>query len=504
MGPSLRTLGRRLIAVLLLAGVIALPSSAAAEAPETRSPGQGLVELIARAQGRHPTVTAALREREVYESKRYQAEWAWVPRGKLAGRLGPLPEISCQTGIVPRLGEDGNPALQADGSPVWIPRDSASRTERENWCLTTNTRNVHVGFSGILARIRLDIGMPLYTFGKIVAARGAARAGVSAQKEAVRGAELDIALAVTRAYWGIKLAQQLRLTLLGARRTLQRARREIERELDSGTGDATLVDLLRLKTSVATTTAELVETERLRAVARMTLALLVDIEPADVRLDDQPFAPLRRTLQPVMRYWELAQRVRPEARALAAAGRARASLTALRLSQLFPDLLLVGRLGIGTASSVDDPQLGFVADPFNFRSSGVALALEWQVDLIQQIGRYGKARAEQAELQAKSREAMLGMELQVRQAYGAVAEAAERVQLTRAGLRTARRWLIATVEQGWIGLAEPKKLRDAIGEHARRKMQYLRAIYDLNVGWVELARAVGLRAKELAPAKTPD
>jgi hypothetical protein len=35
-------------------------------------------------------------------------------------------------------------------------------------------------------------------------------------------------------------------------------------------------------------------------------------------------------------------------------------------------------------------------------------------------------------------------------------------------------------------------------------MQYLRAIYDLNVGWVELARAVGLRAKELAPAKTPD
>ncbi len=121
----------------------------------------------------------------------------------------------------------------------------------------------------------------------------------------------------------------------------------------------------------------------------------------------------------------------------------------------------------------------------------------WSFDVWGNLYRVRRAEAELAELQALSEEAERGIELEVADAYEALADARRREDAWREGHRQARRWFISAAGAYAIGALEPRDLIDAVRAYFTARFNHLSAIGDLNIGIANLERVTGT---QLLPA----
>src|SRR5215468_11248004 len=162
------------IGLLLLPGLI----SAADAAPKLT-----LDQVIARALA-NPRAQAADSDTAGAQARVDEADAARLPRGKVTAFGTISPEIHCQNVQIPNTATVIN-------------------------CASTEPTIFAFNFSGLYGSAQLDITQPLYTFGKIAHARGAARAGLDAQRALADEAAGDLAVDAARAYWGLKAAREL-------------------------------------------------------------------------------------------------------------------------------------------------------------------------------------------------------------------------------------------------------------------------------------------------------
>jgi outer membrane protein TolC len=416
------------------------------------------------ARASYPGVEAAREAVVAMERDVYRAKWAWLPQGNVRGLLAPAPGIHCAP--------DRHDCRQTDAFSV-------------------NSFSIQ----GVLARIELEVGMPLYTFDKLGAAKRAAAAGVEIRKAQVRVSEDKLVLDVTKAYWGLKLAREILYTLKDGRSYVVDAEKKIEKDLEDGEGDFTVTDLLRLKTARAEVDARLPEAEKLERLTLAALATLTGMREKPFDVDTQILEVLAGKPLAIREYLEMARRHRPEVGLLSAAVRARAAAADLEWARFFPDFLLVAMVGYASTSSVDDPQNAFYSDPFNFFTAGFGLALSWKLDQVQQYGQYQKARAEARATKAQEAEAVAGIDLEIKRAWADLVEAQGRMDAASKGEKAARQWLVAVSQNLAAGLAETRDLTDALVGYFQLRLRNLQAMYDVNVGWSELARTIGTNAK---------
>src|SRR6185312_13097539 len=132
------------------------------------------------------------------EAQLSQAQRLWMPQGGVDFWITGAPNVEC---------------LQPNGQPY---DKTATKAEREaGGCLFTSVVNLErtapsSGISdiapihGVALSVSLNLLQPLYTFGKIEAANGAAHAGVKAAKGQIEAAQADVVFNAQRAYWGLK------------------------------------------------------------------------------------------------------------------------------------------------------------------------------------------------------------------------------------------------------------------------------------------------------------
>jgi outer membrane protein TolC len=458
------------------AGALALalnliPLSALAEdgARAGSPPRYTLRQLVAMARASYPGVDAARHAVTAMERDVYRARWAWLPQGNVRGLVAPAPELAC---------------FNADGKT----RDSTN-------CIQTNEASVNsFKIAGVLARIELEVGMPLYTFDKLGSARRAAGAGVEVRKAQLRMSEDKLDLDVAKAYWGLKVAREILFTIREGLKNLTDAEEKIEKELEDGEGDYTVTDLLRLKAARAEVDVRIPEVEKLERLSLAALATLAGQRERPFDVDTSVIDVLDGRPLPLSTYLKVARSSRPEVKLLEAAVKARHAAVDLERARFFPDFLLVAMVGVAYTSSVDDPKNAFYADPFNFLTAGFGLAMTWKWDQFQQYGLFRKAQAEARETEARQKEALSGIELEIKKAHADLEEARQRLAVAQRGEKTARRWLVSVTQNLAAGLAETRDLTDALVAYFQLRLRHLQAIYDVNVGWSELGRTIGTAA----------
>ncbi|MCK5806607.1 MAG: TolC family protein, partial [Lentisphaeria bacterium] len=123
-------------------------------------------------------------ERRAAQWDRWRAKWAWTPKLQIRGLFAPSPSVKCENADCTR---------------------------------TSNPNLTGIDLDGVFGRISADLAMPLYTFGKISAAKRAAEAGVMAASERARQRTGEVALKVVRAYWGLKMAREILYTVCDGR-----------------------------------------------------------------------------------------------------------------------------------------------------------------------------------------------------------------------------------------------------------------------------------------------
>ncbi|HVV52484.1 MAG TPA: TolC family protein [Polyangia bacterium] len=436
-----------------------------------------LDELLEMARQQNPGIHAAADATAAMQAQLTEAHRNWYPQGDFTSFVVPVPRVICQGPTNP-MGPMG-PGGEGD-------------------CVTTNASPSHSAltyltqFAGAWSRTDLKLVQPIFDFGKIHAGVVAAEAGVAATEGKAQGTRAEVELNVRRAYWGLKLAREVRDMLEEGEGYLDSAQKKIEKDLAEGSGNATVTDRLRLRTVRTEVAVRLSEAQRQEEVARSGLrALLGPGAPADLDVDDADFEPLEVAARPIGYYEEQARLSRPEVHALDFAVKAKRALADLEHRKLYPDLVLIGTASLAYAPTIDSPQNAFANNPFNGIGAGLAAAVRLPLDFGPKLARGDRTRAEAAEIEAHRQEALGGIDFEVRKAYLELSEAQSRLTEVTKGEKAGKAWVAAVTQNFAVGLADARDLSDALQQSFKMRTFALQAIYDLNVSAAALSRATG-------------
>jgi outer membrane protein TolC len=453
---------RRLLVAASVFGAIA------ATAPGAVARKMTLPQLLEMARD-YPGLQAGAAATAAMEAQVAEAKANWLPQGDILSLLAPSPNVRCQP---PRAGSD-------DPTPCLTTSSSEASLRTINW-------------SQVFTRTEIKLIQPIWDFGKISAGVAAAKAGVEVARQREASARADIEMNVRKAYFGLKFAREILDMLDQGSGYVEDGQKKLEKDLANGTGNVTVTDKLRMRTVRAELDARILEAKRLQGLARESLRILLGPEaPADIDVDDEPFEAPEVKEHPVTYYEEIARVSRPEVRMLEYAVRAKHALADLERRKEYPDLVLIGTAAFARAQGVDDPPNAFMSHYFNSTTGGVAAALRMQLDLGPKIARARKSAAEALEIEYRRSEALGGVMLDVRKAYGEVTEALARTDATAKGEKAGRAWISAVSQNFAVGLAEARDFSDALVAFFGMRTRYLQSLFDLNIAVAALGRATG-------------
>jgi outer membrane protein TolC len=436
-----------------------------------------LRELLDLARQASPGIQAAGAATQAMEAQVSEARRNWLPQGDLLSLLAPSPNIQCYAAGPP--GSDPAPGSMTD----------------PNNCVRTSSpeaRLTDVHWTRVFTRTEVKLIQPLWDFGKISAGVAAAKAGVGVSQEKQNAARADVEQNVRKAYWGLKLARDVLDMLDTGSGYVDDAAKKLEKDLEKGTGTAGVTDKLRMRTVRAEVDARILEAKRGQNLAKDGLhVLLGPSAPDDIDVDDDDFAPVEVKEHPVTYYEDLARYGRPEAKLLDYAVKAKGALADLERRKEYPDLVLIGTAAFARAQDAEDPNNAFMSHYFHSTTAGVAAALRMQLDLGPRIARAARMSAEAAEIGYRRAEALGGIQLEVRKAYGEMMEAGERVKAVQKGEKAAKSWISAVAQNFAVGLAESRDFTDALLAYFNMRFRYLQAVFDYNIAVAALTRATG-------------
>ena len=334
--------------------------------------------------------------------------------------------------------------------------------------------------------------VPIFTFGKLSTARAAAEAVVRAAEENVHVTEGVVAVNVHRAYWAYQLTDKFLGSLSDGDKILADVIKKVEDLLAAESDQVTENDRLRLLHARATLQVRRHEAKDARDIALTALKLLVSRpmgQPLDVASGDieelPPAAP------PIAQVIDDAVRFRPELRALSRVVDAQEQFVSFRRRALFPDLFIGAFLETAITTNATDHTNPFVYDRFNFFEAGVALGIQFQLDVFNKVAQIDQAQAELETRIAQTAAAAEGVELEVRKIHIEVTGNYEKMEPALKAYKAGRSWLTAAALAYDIGTGDAGELIDAFLASATAEADLRRTQYEIQLGRVDLSRASG-------------
>jgi outer membrane protein TolC len=436
-----------------------------------------LDELIAKLGRDYPGVVAAREDLGSAEAQSAQAKSLFWPTGEIT------------------FGVTGSPSVQCADQSGRIDPDV---NLRQHNCITTNTVNLEntagklgdiLPLHGFAFQLNASLTQPLFTFGKIYWAMDAAEAGKAVARgriDAVRG---DVAVLAARSYWTLKWARAALATLRDAREKLKEWIAKINDAIESGKGNYTETDLIRMKLSLEQVELGVVDVERGEEIALAGLRQLARDTEADV--DEEELATAEVAEQPVSFYEDVARVHRPEARLLDSGLKAAHANRQLKLANLLPDIGVRTSFGYSYAQSVDSPTNAFMNQP-NSLGASLVVGLRQPLDIALRLAQWDQAKADERAAVARRREALGGIAFDIERAWADAHEARRRSERAAHGEKVARGWYNAVDQALSLGLAESRDLADAARNYFDYRLKHLQSLMDINITLAVLKRAAGL------------
>lgn len=336
--------------------------------------------------------------------------------------------------------------------------------------------------------------IPLWTFGKLGAARDAARAGIHAAEHDRGRVRSQLLYDVRRAYFALQLALDIQQMLSEGLPPIRQQLDRVTQQLEDGDQDVTETDRYRLSAALAEVEGREAQAQHLELSSRSALSILTGVRHFQV--PECPMALIDVHLEPLQYYVEHALADRPEVHMLEAAARAREASLDFARAGFFPDIGLTYRFAISYAPGITDQTNPFIIDPANYMNIGAGLAMRWSLDLWGNAYRVDRESALLDDVRSRSEEARAGMELEVSEAYASVVEALRREEVFDRGRRDTRAWFISSAQGVEVGASELEDMVDAVRAYFTARYSHLQAIHDADSSLANLERTSASRVTE--------
>ncbi len=343
----------------------------------------------------------------------------------------------------------------------------------------------------LFTRTEASLIQPLYTFGKLKAAQDAAAGGVSARDAGLIGSRKNLELQVAEAYYLRLFTEELWRLAEEAREEIQKARKNVDEQLEEDTGEYTYTDLARIDRFVYDVEENANKAEKGRLLAASVLRMLLDVPEGDsIALAEERLRPLKVEILPLVDYIQQAD-LRPDLRQLRAGIEVREALVRVERSSFFPQIFLGGQFKYSYAPNRDDITSPFARDDFNFLQAGVVVGIRQNLSFGGISARVKKARLEHQKLVYQGTLARKGVKLEVEKIYRTLREAEANVAAASKAVKATRRWFISARDGFNAGLEEASELLDAVKEYGIIRAKYYHNVFEFNRTWAALQKATG-------------
>lgn len=478
----MRSRCHRLIFASCLAALGSFPLAALADDPETDASAEDATDDEAATPAEpsaEPAEEAPLFDLEAFErAAEHHYPGTRAADARIRAAQAQLDEIWVSPFFQGQVTAGFTLAPEQQGSPIFS-RDSQVPVDNP-WQPV-----IQFGIEGVI---------PLWTFGKLGAAREAGRAGVRAAEADRQRVRQQLIFDVRRAYFALTLALDLQQMVSETLPQLREALVRIEDQLAEGAPDVDETDRYRLSAALAEIEARAAQITHLENSSRAALRLLSGQRV--FRLPDCPIARVDAHLHPVEHYVAHALSSRPEVHMLAAAMRARESSLDATRAGFLPDIGLAYLFRTSYAPGITDQTNPFIIDSANYMQLGAGLVMRWSIDLWGNAYRVDRESAMVMDLQERTAEARIGLELEVTEAYNTAVEARAREAAFDRGRRETRAWFIAAAQGVELGTSDNDNMVEAVRQYLTARYAHLQAIHDTNTAFAALERVSAERVTD--------
>jgi len=341
-------------------------------------------------------------------------------------------------------------------------------------------------------RTDVEVIQPIFTWGRLDAARDAATAGVKAREIQVTDKMAELRVRIAQLFWGETLARKLLSIAADVEKSLADVDKRLEGLLKSGDESVKPADKYRLDVYKATLRKRKAEAEKGVEMAHGGLAATIGMSPAGVTLREVPIPVEPGDLPDVGRAVEQAERERPDLKALDQAIAARDGEVRAANAAMLPQFFVAGTFGWAYAPNRTPQFNPWVQDTFNHVGGGVALGFRQDLALPLLLTQARKARAQREMLQRQRNGLARLVAQQVEAAVAEVREARERLAAAMSALSSGRSWFRSAGLDFEAGVGEPKDVLEAYAGYIELQVDQQRAAYDLIVTRAKLDQVTGV------------
>ncbi|MBI4643264.1 MAG: TolC family protein [Deltaproteobacteria bacterium] len=324
----------------------------------------------------------------------------------------------------------------------------------------------------IFGRLDFTVIQPLYTFGKIAYRERAAAKNVKVKEAGVDAKRGEVILRVAEAYYGLVLAEQGKDAVREARTYLADTRDRITRLLAINSPNVKETDKYRLAMYEGGVEKFAAQAEEGAKVAYLALKALIGYGPnQDFKVPPELPNPAAApgTLDQQIR---TALELRPEFTQLKEGLVARQLLVDAARADQYPSLFAAVTAALAGAPGRDQNYDPWIYDFFNQAYAFPVVGVKWHFDFGITKAKIRQAQAELEQLQHNEKTALMGIPVEVAQAYGKVQEN----------------------YKGSVGLEK---------SYVNARRWHLLALYQYNLATAQLDKATGAYRRTLAAAAPP-
>lgn len=389
----------------------------------------------------------------------------------------------------------GKPVFEYEYNTAPVPND-----------LNDSVLNFLKGDVSWLHRVKIGVGIPIYTFGKLETAENLAHQGVRAEEIKKDKERVKVVSRVRQLYYGVQFADALLDLLHNAdnriEKELAKTNRDIgDTEEERATGDeendSTLSPIERIKLKLFKYDLEkrIFEADRRKEVAVDALRIQLGLQPgAKITMKDKDLKMIEGRLPTLSEYQEMMMANRQDLQLIATGIEAKNLELKLEEKKLLPDFgagafFEVGRTTspIQNVTATDD-----FSDPFNFTRAGIGLRLKGKLDFHNVHFRTEQIRSEYLKATIEGEMAKEGLKLELKEAYLKARDAHDQVSRAEEAQTDARAMLFLSKSNLDLGIGEKDDYTDALQAVLLTKGRYLESIFNYNVAMVELEEKSGL------------
>jgi len=395
-----------------------------------------------------------------YELEKAEADYDYViaqmfPKIKLTTGFGPHPKYVYEYSEI-------MPDSDGDGLPEF--KERKWHKYYDEW--------------GIAFRARGEIILPIYTFGKIYAAKHAAQAQIDLKKAEAEIADLKVRKEALTFYWSWVMAQNYFEILEPAMKQIDKAEeklRDMLYEEKEGVTQKDLNKLLMEKEKI------LYLYERLQLQTDTLKSLITEIlgenwEFADKEMKKQDFSKEMPELVDFMKQKS------PYSMYMQKGLYIYEKLYRLEVRRLFPNFGIDGSYSFKYTSSVDERNYPEANSPYNGYDGEIGIGFVFDLNIMEQVSKIKKAKAEWNYMKSKALLAEKTVTLQIQRKYNDLKALDSQITHLKNIRKTAKGMMTTEYANYESGIkTETKDLIDAVKSFFENEQEYIQAIYDYNM-----------------------